>query len=112
MSNNPYFSLPNPKREFRFEDEDWDDFFDNDFEFQPDELKPDDESSKKRKNFKLSKKSDRGKDRNGRITEKLTENYVNMTNGDNMVTPRINPGSDTHFDNPPGEFEIGMWKPE
>lgn len=104
--------LPNPKREFRFEDEDWDDFFDNDFEFQPDELKPDDESSKKRKNFKLSKKSDRGKDRNGRITEKLTENYVNMTNGDNMVTPRINPGSDTHFDNPPGEFEIGMWKPE
>lgn len=104
--------MPNPKKEFRFESEDWDDFFENDYDYQ--HVDSDEDPAKKRKNQKLLKKSERSSERT-KNKLKQVRNKLNGSLCDKMVpTVAMDDNQVDSFigHNPPGEFEIGVWKPE
>lgn len=103
--------MPNPIKNFRYEREDWDDFFENDYDYQ--QVDSDDETSKKCKNPRLYKKST-----NSGLSSKPLKPRRNPRNGStscgNSMVPNVDDvdPANHHFNNPPGEFEIGVWKPE
>ena len=122
-----YFRLPNPKKDFRFDSADWDDFFDNDFDYHH-VVDSDDDFPKKRKNQKNGKKPAKsgqmhkggfGGGASKKSSEKMLQNarstrptMVPNQKSAAQSEPSDNLLSSYSFNNPPGEFEIGVWKPE
>jgi hypothetical protein len=105
---------PNPKANHRFGPSDWDDYWDNDHDYEDDE--------RKRRGRKKKKKGSINSNKQQCILPQLQcDSGINGTNssasnsasstssGTNGI---VNDVDEEHrFQNPPGEFEIGIWRP-
>jgi len=98
---------PNPKTNHRFDKTDWADFFDNDYEYE-------DEQERRKKNAKKRKNRQNGQNHNSQSStmgkERKEKNQPAVASA-SLPSHVVSPIEEPHFQNPPGEFEIGVWRP-
>ena len=117
-------SYPNPKTNHRFDKTDWADFFDNDYEY---EGRGDNEQNSctlayyRLNLFGLKYeyhpyKDEERKKRNAKKRKNRLNGHSASSNGqksrnnrDKVPVPMFQ--EEPKFQNPPGEFEIGVWRP-
>jgi len=101
ISNNTQnLRYPNPKTNHRFGPSDWYDFFENDFDYEDDESRKKKKKSKKKKIPPSTYKSESGT--SGSQTEAVAVRSKHQKEE----------FEEAKFQNPPGEFEIGIWRPD
>jgi len=101
ISNNTQnHRYPNPKTNHRFGPSDWYDFFENDFDYEDDESRKKKKKSKKKKIPPSTYKSESGT--SGSQTEAVAVRSKHQKEE----------FEEAKFQNPPGEFEIGIWRPD
>ena len=120
-------SYPNPKTNHRFDKTDWADFFDNDYEYEgrgDNEQKSLNLACYRINLFGLSisiieyhpYKDEERKKRNAKKRKNRLNGHSASSNGqktrnnrDKVPVPMFQ--EEPKFQNPPGEFEIGVWRP-